>query len=464
MRARWLKASFFGDRKIGQLGIDAALVYEALWCYADDTGVAQCDADRVKGDLFMVWPEMTLPRISEALRRLAAAGRIIRYRVGDDTYCEIPTFPKHQKVHNPSKFFHPKRLLGVLVDTPESLASPPEDLGISHGLDVQGSLGSGVQKEQLLTDSQKTLVGSREQNGSHRENGKAPALPAQPAVSAVTAPGGNGADVSRGTASKLDSCHDPVRALAGARDASAFPAAEGSLEALSTIHIPDGFTEYLLPKSVLCKDLGESTSTNTGGVDGCGEGGGQDSEEPPSRQASLSSTAISGNGTGCHSVCAVDTNPVAGNDSRQILPVPVVTESFPQGDAKGLPPETPPAGLKAEKQGRAKVRAKQKEVLADGAARATWITPIEKAWEEWNGAGSFASLMGEAQRRLAPLYKAHGADTVAAHVGQYLSETDREPQFRSLTRFAQNFNAYTPKPLVNEWGMLTEYGERVTRP
>ncbi len=107
--------------------------------------------------------------------------------------------------------------------------------------------------------------------------------------------------------------------------------------------------------------------------------------------------------------------------------------------------------------------ARKKRKAPSDKPRETWLTPVEKAWEEWNGAGSFAGLIGEAMGRLAPLYHAHGAEKLAAHVGQYLSETEREPHYRSLTKFAANFAAYTPKPLVNEWGVMTEYGERVTR-
>jgi hypothetical protein len=42
MRARWLKPEFFTDKKIATLDPTTALVYEALWCWADDGGV--CNA------------------------------------------------------------------------------------------------------------------------------------------------------------------------------------------------------------------------------------------------------------------------------------------------------------------------------------------------------------------------------------------------------------------------------------
>jgi hypothetical protein len=86
MRARWLKPEFFADKKIAQLGPVAALVYEALWCMADDGGTAPCDADTVKAQMFYRWSAVGVPEITEALRHLSDAGRIVCYQVGDDTY------------------------------------------------------------------------------------------------------------------------------------------------------------------------------------------------------------------------------------------------------------------------------------------------------------------------------------------------------------------------------------------
>lgn len=142
MRARWLKPEFFKDRKIGALGAIAALVYEALWCMADDVGTAPCDPDRIKGEMFFAWAEVGLPNISEALLALSRAGRIRRYRVGDDVYCRIVQFGKHQAVHNPSKFRYPQESeADSVVDsgegssTTEDSGSTPESFGSPHILD-----------------------------------------------------------------------------------------------------------------------------------------------------------------------------------------------------------------------------------------------------------------------------------------------------------------------------------------
>lgn len=108
MRARWLKPEFFNDKKIGLLGPTVSIVYQALWCMADDGGTALSTPEIVKGQMFMFWPGVGLPEISEALERLAVAERIERYSVGDDEYATIRHFRKHQKIHNPSLFRHPR--------------------------------------------------------------------------------------------------------------------------------------------------------------------------------------------------------------------------------------------------------------------------------------------------------------------------------------------------------------------
>lgn len=108
MRARWLKPEFFKDKKIGKMGPVVGLVYQALWCMADDGGAVLCDPETVKGELFMFWPTIGLPEISEALEQLAESERISRYKVGDEEYALLIYFDKHQAVHKPSLFRHPR--------------------------------------------------------------------------------------------------------------------------------------------------------------------------------------------------------------------------------------------------------------------------------------------------------------------------------------------------------------------
>lgn len=141
MRARWLKPEFFKDRKMGKLGAVPALVYQSLWCSADDGGVALCAPEVIKGEMFMYWPSIDLPEISNALEQLAVEKRIERYTVGDDEYCLIVNFDKHQAVHKPSLFRHPRPLQRVTESEDDGLRHLPgtssENGRTPHILDTQ---------------------------------------------------------------------------------------------------------------------------------------------------------------------------------------------------------------------------------------------------------------------------------------------------------------------------------------
>lgn len=134
VRARWVKPEFFNDRKIGQMGPVVALVYQALWCVADDGGTAICTPELLKGQMFTWWPAVGLPEIAEALRQLGESKRIDCYTIGDEDYAKILRWEKHQSVHNPSKFRNPVQQQQV---TPNTEAVLRQDGGSPHHLDTQ---------------------------------------------------------------------------------------------------------------------------------------------------------------------------------------------------------------------------------------------------------------------------------------------------------------------------------------
>jgi len=106
MRGRWLKPEFFTDRKIADLGPVGALIYQALWVAADDTGMAICDPDLLKGQLFARWKTIDSLSIQGALTELSLNGRIQLYSGGDEIFAQIVKWNENQKVNRPSKFNH----------------------------------------------------------------------------------------------------------------------------------------------------------------------------------------------------------------------------------------------------------------------------------------------------------------------------------------------------------------------
>src|SRR5581483_1610761 len=66
-----------------------------------------------------------------ALRRM-----VVRYRVGDDVYCRIRSWAKHQQVHKPGKFRYPTTGAPLEGDPPEISGDSSENSEHSHLLDT----------------------------------------------------------------------------------------------------------------------------------------------------------------------------------------------------------------------------------------------------------------------------------------------------------------------------------------
>lgn len=127
MRARWLKPDFFTDKKIATMPPETALVFQALWVWADDGGVCICDPDYLKSQAFHRWSVFTIEVITRAIRELSDLKRISVYRIGDDYFAEIRHWSRHQAVHKPSKFRHPRpdqQLTLEAVDFPGTAPIP----------------------------------------------------------------------------------------------------------------------------------------------------------------------------------------------------------------------------------------------------------------------------------------------------------------------------------------------------
>jgi len=104
VRARWVKPEFFEDQKMAEIGPIGALVYQALWVSADDTGMAMCDPDLLKGRMFARWSAVGVPEITGALRKLSELVRVRFLTGGDELFAEIIHWKENQPVHKPSKF------------------------------------------------------------------------------------------------------------------------------------------------------------------------------------------------------------------------------------------------------------------------------------------------------------------------------------------------------------------------
>lgn len=107
-RGRTIKPEFFRDKLIGRLGATVGMVYQALWCWADDGGVCRIEPDVLKGECFMRWPEYTTGVLTDCLAALHGARRIVPYEVDGELYAELPNLAEHSPINHPSKFRYPR--------------------------------------------------------------------------------------------------------------------------------------------------------------------------------------------------------------------------------------------------------------------------------------------------------------------------------------------------------------------
>lgn len=94
----------------------------------------------------------------------------------------------------------------------------------------------------------------------------------------------------------------------------------------------------------------------------------------------------------------------------------------------------------------------------------TWLTPAKLAWEAHNGAGSFP--IKQAAALLSPIHRAGiEPDEIGRRLGRYCT-AKKGARYSNLADFAQHHGEYAKPdgPLVDDDGVLTELGERETRP
>lgn len=101
-----LKREFFRDEKIASLSLGARLLFQSLWCEADDTGNGRADARLLKSEAFP-YDEFTANQVEEWLQEIVTLKMVRLYEVGGARYYGVVNFLRHQTIDRPSKFRHP---------------------------------------------------------------------------------------------------------------------------------------------------------------------------------------------------------------------------------------------------------------------------------------------------------------------------------------------------------------------
>lgn len=94
-RIRSIKPAFFLNEEVAALPFEWRLLFIGIWTQADRAGRLEDRPLRLKAALF---PYDSID-IEAGLQRLASAGLIVRYQVGDKRLIAVPTWEKHQQPH-----------------------------------------------------------------------------------------------------------------------------------------------------------------------------------------------------------------------------------------------------------------------------------------------------------------------------------------------------------------------------
>ena len=157
-RKRQIDPAFFSDEKMVALSIEAAFLYEGLWCWADDQANIEGSASQWR---LWVFPgrEVTVEQVTGWQEDLVAARRIFPYSVNGSNYYHIPNLLKHQKIQYPSKPRCP---------------SPPDDILNEPSVSPHKNLTESIKKPKRVQSSR--VQSSRVQSSrvQSKDSGKPP--------------------------------------------------------------------------------------------------------------------------------------------------------------------------------------------------------------------------------------------------------------------------------------------------
>ncbi|MCH5332006.1 MAG: hypothetical protein J1E33_06340, partial [Alistipes sp.] len=97
-RIRTIKPEFFLDEKVGNLPIQARLLFIGLWCHADDNGVLRGNAAYIKAQVFPYDDNLRVGEVKKWIDALVEARMLIPLTYKGESYYVVRTFRSHQKI------------------------------------------------------------------------------------------------------------------------------------------------------------------------------------------------------------------------------------------------------------------------------------------------------------------------------------------------------------------------------
>lgn len=103
MRIRTIKPSFFSDVKLGQVSINARLLFAGLWCVSDDYGFLLGHESYLKGQIFPYDDNITAESIAKMIKELQGIDAIQVFEFNRENFIYIKNLDIHQRIDKPSK-------------------------------------------------------------------------------------------------------------------------------------------------------------------------------------------------------------------------------------------------------------------------------------------------------------------------------------------------------------------------
>ncbi len=106
-RKRMIDPEFWSDEKIGNLSLEARLLFIGMWNFADDEGIIKARPEYLRSIIFP-YDNLSLDRLSKSLNELLSQGLIYSYEVNGQHFILIKNFNKHQTINRPVPSKYPK--------------------------------------------------------------------------------------------------------------------------------------------------------------------------------------------------------------------------------------------------------------------------------------------------------------------------------------------------------------------
>lgn len=96
-RIRTIKPEFFRSPSTAKASFPARILYEAMWCWADDYGIGETNVYGLLGFAFCDEDQITASELQSLLKEVANAYDVTFYEVEKRHYFAVPSWDDHQK-------------------------------------------------------------------------------------------------------------------------------------------------------------------------------------------------------------------------------------------------------------------------------------------------------------------------------------------------------------------------------